>query len=384
MDSQFGEKELLLYNYHLLPHFGIRNLCPYVPGKSAEELIRERGSGEIIKLASNENPLGCSPKVKEALAQLPARQIASYPSPMNHTLYDKLSTKLDLPKEMLILSNGSDSLFALMLTTFALHTGKSILTHEKAFISYQIQSQALGIPAHILPLEGNWQINLNAFIQESQKNIALIFLANPNNPTGILTSHDTIKQLLEEIPPTTIVVIDEAYYEYAYPEKNKAAISLLAEHSNVIITRTFSKAYGLAGLRLGYGIATPEIIQLLLRTQLPFTLNQAALEAASAALEDPDFIKKSSEITTSGLHQLQEGLDRLALAYLPSHANFITFDCGVNAVDLYEELLKQGIIVRPLDAYGLPTYLRVTVGTADQNACLLNKLTLSLAKFRGE
>ncbi|ASQ46564.1 histidinol-phosphate transaminase [Legionella clemsonensis] len=368
------------YDYQFLPHSGIQTLRPYIPGKAAEELAREQGLTDIIKLASNENPLGCSIKAIEALAKLSGLQLATYPSPMNHPLRFRLCKKLGIREDMLTLGNGSDLLFSLILTTFALHTGRQMLTHEQAFLSYEIQAQTLGIPVQKIPLSSNWQVDLDALITASQSNTAVLFLANPNNPTGVFIEPAKIKLLLESVPSTTIIVLDEAYYDYAYDKNDQTSINWLQQHPNLIITRTFSKAYGLAGLRLGYAIANPEITELLLRVQPPFAVNQAALEAANAAIDDEDFLHKTVTLNEQGMQQLQQGFDALKLNYLPSRCNFITVHCDRDALIVYQNLLKEGIIVRPLASYQLPYHLRVTVGTSIQNARFLDKLAGCLAQ----
>lgn len=368
------------YDYQSLVHPGIQSLSPYVPGKSIESLAAEQGLTDIIKMASNENPLGCSPLVRQALAKLSAQQIASYPAPIIHPLNAKLSLKLGIEQNRLLLSNGSDFLFTLVLTAFALHSGKKMLSHEKAFISYQIQAQTLGIPFALTPLKEDWQVDIDALINAAQHDTAVIFLANPNNPTGLFIEPGEIKRLLDNIPPTTLLVLDEAYYEYAYPLNDKTTLNFLAEYSNLILSRTFSKAYGLAGLRLGYVLAHPKIIEILQRIQLPFTINQAVLEAAFVALDDEEFISQTLAMNTAGMKQLTEGLTALGLSYLPSRCNFITFDCQRSAINLYQDLLKEGIILRPLQAYGLDSHLRLSIGTPIQNERFLAKLALCLGK----
>jgi histidinol-phosphate aminotransferase len=367
-------------DYHQLPHPGIQSLHPYIPGKSIQELAGEQGLSEIIKLASNENPLGCSPLVREALAKLKAKEIARYPAPAVHPLMPKLSEKLAVSEQMLTLGNGSDLLFFFLLTTFALHTGKHMLTHKYAFISYQIQAQTLGIPVSFTALKDNWEVNIDEMIATCSQKTALIMLANPSNPTSLLIPYKEIKRLLTQIPATTILVLDEAYYEYAYPSGDKTTINLLAQYPNLVITRTFSKAYGLAGLRLGYAIANPEITKLLQRVQLPFVVNQASLTAAYAALKDEDFIAQTIEVNTKGMAQLHQGLDSLKIEYLPSHCNFVTINCQQDSLPIYQGLLKQGIIVRPLHPYGLPNHLRISIGTRDQNARFLDKLAICLCE----
>lgn len=360
-------------DFHLLPHAGIRTLKPYIPGKSADELRNQRGDGTpIIKLASNENPLGCSPLVTEVLAKLSPSQIAAYTISAIHPLNKKITDQLALEAGMVILGNGSDLLFTLLLTCFALHNDKHMMTHDLAFISYSIQAHTFGIPVVSTPLKNNWQVDIPAMVSRCTEKTALIFIANPNNPTGLLIPAADIEYLLKNIPTTTILVLDEAYYEYVNETDRLNTLSLLAHYPNLVITRTFSKAYGLAGLRLGYAIACTPIIDILHRAQLPFTVNRGVLEAASAALEDTEFLKLSITNTVNGLKQLQQGLERLGLSYLPSSGNFITFDCKIDTGPLYQALLQRGIILRPLHPYGLNHYFRVSVGTQQQNSLFLS------------
>ncbi|MCP0912989.1 MULTISPECIES: histidinol-phosphate transaminase [Legionella] len=369
-------------DYHLLPHEGIQTLSPYIPGKSAEELAREQHLHNIIKLASNENPLGCSPNVIKALAELSGHQLATYPAPATHPLRKKIAQKLGLDAEMIILGNGTDLLFPLMLTCFALHRDKHLLLHQYAFISYAIHAKTQGIPVHQVELKENWEVDIKAFIKNCTEDTALIFLANPNNPTGSMVSSKDIKFLLENIPESTILVLDEAYYEYVSQTHNHDSLHLLSAHSNLIITRTFSKAYGLAGLRIGYAIAHPDIISILLKAMPPFTVSQTALVAAAAALDDDVFIKESVLNNTLGLEQMIQGLKHLNLSYLPPAGNFITINCTTDAAAIYQALQRHGIIVRPLHPYGLNHYLRVTIGTAEQNERFLATLALCMAESK--
>lgn len=361
-------------DYTLLPHEGIRTLIPYVPGKSIEEIAAVFGIKEIIKLASNENPLGCSPLVLNYLASLSAEPILRYPSPKIHALRKKLAEKLHLSAAELILGNGSDPLFGLLLTIFALNQDKHMLTHDYAFSTYAIQARTLGIPVKSLPVHADWTVDIDALIGACTAKTALIFLANPNNPTGLFIPLHQLEKLLEHIPETTILVIDEAYYEYAYPKNHPGALTLLHKFPNVVITRTFSKAYGLAGLRIGYAMAIPEIIGLMERVQLPFVVNQLAMSAAWAALDDNDFLDKTIANNQQGMAFMQRKFQSMGLSYLPSQANFITFDCGQEALPVYEGLLQKGIIVRPLNPYQLPQHLRVSIGTSAQNNYFLDIL----------
>lgn len=361
-------------DFQQLPHAGIRSLIPYKPGKSIEELKREKGITDIIKLASNENPLGCSPLALAALHSMSPSLAATYPSPINHPLMPKLANKLKISMDQLFLSNGSDYLFSILLYCFALHTDKHILTHEYAFSTYAIQAHTLQIPVETVAINPDWQVNIEKLIQACNSQTGIIFLANPNNPTGLLMSQTEIKYLLEHIPPTTLLVLDEAYYEFAASKHSCNSVEWLDEHPNLVITRTFSKIYGMAGLRLGYAIANPSIISLLQRVQLPFSVNQAALTAALGALDDDEFIKLSLQTNEEGMEQMRDGLNQLNLNYLPSACNFLTFNCKEDASLIYNYLLDQGIIVRPLHAYKMEQYIRVTIGTKEQNSRFLNAL----------
>ena len=365
-------------DYDQLPHAGIRELSPYVPGKSADMLARERGFTHITKLASNENPLGCSPLATLALADLSGRNIATYPMSVNHPLRQKLAEKLSVDRDMLTLGNGSDSLFCLLLTCFALHNDKHILTHDYAFSSYAIQAKTLGIPVVSTGVKSNWEVDIDAMIDACHEKTAMIFISNPNNPTGLPVCQSDIKRLLDCIPETTLLVLDEAYYEYTHHSDKTYSIELLKTHPNLVITRTFSKAYGLAGLRLGYAIANAKITALLYRIQLPFVVNIAALTAASAALDDDEFITKTVQLNEHGIKQVQQGLTGLGLTHLPTEGNFIMFNCKNDGMHIYQGLQDYGIIVRPLHAYGLNHYIRVTIGTRHQNQHFLEHLSKEL------
>ncbi len=368
----------MTFDFTKLSHAGIQSLAPYIPGKSIDEVAREQGLTDIIKLASNENPLGCSPHVLRALSELTSQQIALYPTSINHPLRKKLADKLSINSEMLTLSNGSDLLFCLLLTCFALHDNKHILTHDYAFISYSIQAKTLNIPVVSTPVHADWQVDIDAMIHACNEKTALIFLANPNNPTGVLIPATEIERLLENIPKNTLLVLDEAYHEYAESISKSNSLALLDKYPNLVITRTFSKAYALAGLRLGYAISHPQITSLLYRLQLPFAVNQAAMVAASAALDDHAFLEKSLDITARGLRQMEQGLATLKISSLPTAANFLMIDCKMDSEQLYQRLQQHGIIVRPLHPYGLNNYLRVTIGTEQQNNKFLEKFALCL------
>lgn len=361
------------YNFKQLTHPGIQSLKPYVPGKSLTDLAKTLGEQEIIKLASNENVLGCSEKALAALHNLNQEDSSTYPTSISHPMRAELAKHLGIDTDMLTISNGSDLLIGLLITCFALHSDKHILTHDYAFVSYSIQAKVYGVPVVSTPTN-NWEVDIDAMINACNEKTAIIFLANPNNPTGTLIKHQEIKRLIESIPKQTILVVDEAYYDYAKDAYEGSSIDLLQEHPNLVVMRTFSKAYGLAGYRIGYIASCPEISSLVYSIQLPFSVNIAAMSAASAALRDQDFIQRTIDMNFQGLRQLEEGLNGLGINYIPSHANFITVDCGKDGGIIANELEKDGIIVRPLAPYTMDNYVRITIGTQEQNARVLQSL----------
>ena len=358
-------------NFQDLPHEGIRKLVPYKPGKAIEELAREKGITDIIKLASNENPLGCSPKALAELRALSPYTLATYPSPLNHPLMERLAAKHQVSEAQVFLRNGSDFIYTLLLNAYALHQNKHILTHDYAFSTYAIQARTLNIPVRSAAIHADWSVNIDNLLAQCDEQTALVFIANPNNPTGILSNAQDIERLLHGLPKHTILVLDEAYHEYAAKEFAANSIDWLSNYPNLIITRTFSKIYGLAGLRLGYALAHPDIISILKRIQLPFTVNQAALAAGYAALSDEDFLHRSLLLNTEGIAQMRKGLDELNIEYLQSACNFLTCNACEDTSRLYNFLLDKGIIIRPLHAYAMDNYFRVSIGTQEQNTRFL-------------
>ncbi|MFZ4076569.1 MAG: pyridoxal phosphate-dependent aminotransferase, partial [Legionellaceae bacterium] len=335
-------------DFNRLPHQGIRDLAPYIPGKSEEELAQERGLTDILKLASNENPLGCSPLVHKALTGLTPKQMSTYHVSSQHPLRETLAQRLNLEKDNVMLSNGSDLIFHLLLMCFAVHQDKHILTHDYAFISYEIQAKTIGVTTRKTPLKANWQVDIDAMIQACTEKTALIFIANPNNPTGVSVPPSDLERLLAHIPQTTLLILDEAYHEYLPAYEQTDLNARLEKHKNLVITRTFSKAYGLAALRLGYACAHPEIVALLYRIQLPFAVNLAAMTAGQAALEDDAFLDKTLQTNQTGLGWMAHALTTLGLNFIPSVCNFITVHCPCDAQLIDQSLQAQGVIIRPL------------------------------------
>lgn len=357
-----------------LPHTGIRELKPYKPGKSVSELRQERQLESIIKLASNENPFGTSPKAIAAIRQMEGHDYAVYPSAVLHPLRHKLATQIGIADNELMLSNGTDYIIWFLLTTFALGNKKSMLTHKHAFGSYAIQAQTQNIPVRIVPTREDYTVCLDSMLQAIDERTGIIFLAQPNNPTGIPLPEAALAAFIEQVPKHIIIALDEAYYEFAYPKGSQFTLRLRAKHPNIVLFRTFSKAYGLAALRLGYMIGHPDIIDLMIRVQPPFTVNQMAMNAAIAALDDRLFLEQTLENNQLGIKQLQAGLNKLGLNHLPTATNFVTFDTRRDGMDVFDALLDKGVIVRPLVAYDMPNFLRVSAGMPEQNQRFLDAL----------
>jgi histidinol-phosphate aminotransferase len=339
------------------------------------------GLRDVIKLASNENPLGTSPKARAA-AEAALAGLQLYPDGSGFRLKRALSERLNVAPGQITLGNGSNEILELLARIF-LAPGRGALFSEYAFAVYPIVTQAVGAerriapahaPQHGMPLGHD----LSAFRARLDADVRLLFIANPNNPTGTWLMPDEITGFLRAVPEDVVVVLDEAYHEYMDPGLRLDSLSLLKCHPNLVITRTFSKVYGLAALRIGYSVSHPEIADLLNRVRQPFNSNSLALAAAEAALEDDEHVRRSVENNREGLRTLKSALGALGLRCLPSQANFLSFDLGRLADAVYDALLRQGVIVRPLAPYAMPNYLRVTVGTPAENARFLEALGRAL------
>ncbi len=351
----------------------IERLRPYEGGKPIDGLKRELGiGGEIIKLASNENPLGASPKAVEAIKRA-AENVYLYPDGNAYYLKKKLSSRLGVGEDNIIFGNGSDEIIELIYRTFATRSDDEVLYCYPSFIEYKLIGMAFNKKLIEVPLK-DYSCDVDSLIEHINPKTRLIFLNTPNNPTGTIISREDIERIIEKTHKDCLVVIDEAYYEYAVKEDDYEELLDLYKKGNVIILRTFSKAYGLAGLRIGYGIASSEIIGYLYRTKPPFNVNILAQEAARAALDDDEHIERSVKSNSEGKLFLYKEFDRLNIKYVKSYTNFILFDVGRDANEIYEALLKKGVIVRSMAGYGLSTHLRVTVGTMDQNRVFIDRL----------
>ena len=359
----------------------VRAIAPYQPGKPIEELAREFGldPAQIIKLASNENPLGMPASARAAIGEALA-DLGRYPDANGFALKQALSKKYGVPLDWLTLGSGSNDILEFAAAA-VLAPGASTVYAQHSFAVYAIATQARG-GRHIVVPARDFGHDLDAMLAAIAPDTRLLYIANPNNPTGTFLPGPQIAAFLARVPHHVLVVIDEAYNEYLPTELRHDSTQWVRQYPNVMVSRTFSKAYGLAGLRIGYGIAQPTVTDLLNRVRPPFNVNTPAQAAALAALADTAFLERSYQLNRAGLAELARGFDALGLRYVPSYGNFILVHVGP-AARVYEELLRRGIIVRPVANYGLPEWLRVTVGLPDENARFLEALPAALAAARG-
>jgi histidinol-phosphate aminotransferase len=359
----------------------VRTLAPYVPGKPIEELEREYGINNIIKLASNENPLGPGAKARAAIAAASA-DIGLYPDGGGFALKQALARKLGCAAEGITLGNGSNDVLVMLAETF-LTQGVEAVYSQYAFAVYPIAVQATGAVARVAPAfpESHPMAlghDLDAMAALVNERTRLVFVANPNNPTGTWVEAAPLKQFIAKLPANVVVVVDEAYIEYAQDGSFPDASRWLQEFPNLVVVRTFSKAYGLAGLRVGYALSSAAIAGLLNRVRQAFNVNSIALAAAAAALDDVEHLQRSAQLNRDGMLQLEAGLDHMKVRRYPSRGNFVLIDCARPVGPVYESMLRQGVIVRPVGNYQLPTHLRLTVGTQSQNERMLGALRQAL------
>ena len=356
----------------------IRAIAPYQPGKPISELAREFGLEEssIIKLASNENPLGVSPKAQAAIRSV-LDGLALYPDGNGFELKQALSRKLGVAMDQLVLGNGSNDVLELAARAF-LKPENSAVYAQHAFAVYPLVVQAMGCRGIEVPAK-SFGHDLDAMLRAIQPDTRIVFVANPNNPTGTWVAPDAMERFIAAVPPQVLVVLDEAYNEYLRVELRADSLSWLKKYPNLLITRTFSKVYGLAGLRVGYAVGRAGVADLLNRVRQPFNVNSISLAAAAAALDDHEFVRKSYELNLAGMDQVTAGLKKLGLEYIPSYGNFVTFRVG-DAKTVNLALLKAGVIVRPIAGYGMPEWLRVTIGLESENTRFLASLAQALGQ----
>ncbi len=354
----------------LMPAYdSILELAPYQTGKPVEELTREYGVSDVVKLASNENPMGCSPQVTLAITEQ-LGQLARYPDGNGYYLKQALSDFTNISTDCITLGNGSNDLLDILARSFV-GCDDAIVYSQYGFVVYSMLAKMQGATGIEVPAQ-HFGHDLKAMRQAVEDNYKtkIVFIANPNNPTGTQLDSDELYKFVASMPSTVLVVLDEAYIEYS-PESNNR--SLLDEFDNVVIVRTFSKAYGLAGLRIGYALSSPAVADLLNRIRQPFNVSRLGLAAAAAALADQNFIAEVRQTNTEQMRWLEKQFDALGLGFIKSYANFIMVEME-DAADINQALLEQGVIVRPLKGYGLNDWLRITVGLAEDNMRLIDTL----------
>src|SRR5688572_15417058 len=355
----------------------VRSIAPYQPGKPVSELAREMGLDEagIVKLASNENPLGIGPRTRAAIEAALA-DIARYPDGNGYELKAALSRRYNIDASCIVLGNGSNDVLELVALAF-LGPGRAAVMSQHAFAVYPLATQARGARSIVVPAR-NYAHDLEAMVKAIDDETYVVWVANPNNPTGTLARPDELEAFLRKVPERVLVVLDEAYNEFIQADLRADTVKLLRRHPNLVVTRTFSKAYGLAGLRVGYALAHASVADVMNRVRQPFNVNSIGLAAAAAALDDMEFVARSFAVNLSGMRQLEEGAQRLGLDYIPSYGNFLTIRVG-KAAEIFKRLLRRGVIVRPVGGpYGLPEHLRVSIGTAVENEKFLGALAASM------
>ena len=358
---------------------GVQQLSPYVPGKPVDELARELDiePATIVKLASNENPLGASPRALAAIRDELA-ELTRYPDGNGFALKSLLSSQCGVQLDQVTLGNGSNDILELVARAY-LAPGLNAVFSEHAFAVYPIVTQAVGADAHVVPAR-EWGHDLPAMLKAIDSNTRVVFIANPNNPTGTWFDANALNEFLQDVPERVLVVLDEAYIEYAEGGELPDGLEFLSAYPNLLVSRTFSKAYGLAALRVGYALSSAVVADVLNRVRQPFNVNSLALAAACAALQDTEYLAESRRLNDAGMHQLQEGFSELGLSWIPSRGNFIALDLGQVAAPVYQGLLREGVIVRPVANYGMPNHVRITIGLPAENARLLEALAKVLVR----
>lgn len=355
----------------------IEDLIPYIPGKPVEELERELGVGNAVKIASNENPLGPSPLALKALGES-LGETHRYPDGDAFYLKSKVSDMLQLKPETLIFGNGSNDVLDIAARTF-MCAGDEAVMGEFAFIVYPIVTQAVGAKAVISPMP-DYTHDLGDMYSRITPATKIVFIANPNNPTGTMVKRDEVLWFLDKVPDDVLVVIDEAYFEYVDDPDYPNTLEYHSMGKSILTVRTFSKIYGLAGLRLGYGVADEKLISDMHRVRQPFNVSSVAQKAGIAALDDSGHVRRSKELNREGLDYLRKELGELGIKYAPTFTNFILIDLKIDPMPIYDALMREGVIVRPVTGYRLKTHLRVTAGLPDENVKFINALRKVLNK----
>ncbi|MCB1735945.1 MAG: histidinol-phosphate transaminase [Gammaproteobacteria bacterium] len=362
-------------DYRALATAATQGLTPYQPGKPISELQRELGLSDIVKLASNENPLGPGEAARTAM-QSALKDVALYPDGNGFELKRAIAERFGVGLRQITLGNGSNDVLDLIARAY-LGPGREAVFSEYAFAVYPISTQAVGATARVAKAidYGHDLAAMRALVGTDTR---VVFIANPNNPTGTWLKRDALRAFIADLPPDVLVVVDEAYVEYVDEAEYASALDWVAEFPNLVVTRTFSKAYALAGLRVGFAVSAPAVADMLNRVRQPFNVNQVAMVAASAALGDVDHLQRSAELNRAGMKQLVSGFAARGFGHIPSVGNFVCVDVARPAGPVFEALLREGVIVRPVGNYGMPNHLRVSIGLPDQNARLLSALDVAL------
>lgn len=349
---------------------GINTIQPYEPGRSIEEVIKEYKLDKVIKLASNENSLGASKLAQTIINQ--ASDLHYYPDGSSSSLKSVIADHEGIHEDQLILGNGSNEVLELVASAF-LNPNTEAIFSEHAFVVYKLASKVRGCKFHEVPAK-NYGHDLEAFKAYVTAKTRIIFIANPNNPTGSYNTHEEVYNLLVNMPDHVLVVLDLAYFEYVQAQDYVRPYELLKEFKNLLLTRSFSKAYGLPALRIGYGVGHPELIEILNRIRQPFNVNTLAQKAAIAAINDKEHIELSVRNNSDQMKYLQSQLKRLGLEALDSEGNFLAIKVPISGREIFTQLMKEGVIVRPIDLYGMPNFIRVTIGTAEENKFFIDVL----------
>jgi histidinol-phosphate aminotransferase len=350
----------------------VETLEPYRPGKPISEVKRELGLTDVIKLASNENPLGCSPKAVEALIKW-TQEVSLYPDGNCTELRNALAKRFNLDPGQFLFGAGSDQILEIIAQTY-INPGDTTITCWPSFSRYEAVTRIMDGRMIRVPLKKDYSFDLEGILNSITDNTRIIWLCNPNNPTGTIITAEEQKAFLERVPKHVLVVLDEAYYEYARGGDYPKSVELLERYDNIIILRTFSKAYGLAGLRIGYAISHKEIIELLNRVRGPFNVNAAAQAAALAALDDQEFVQRSVQNNEEGKRYLYQAFEEMGLEYIPTYTNFIMVNVEKDSVEAFRALLQKGVIIRSGDIFDMDTWIRVTIGTPEQNRRFIQAL----------
>ena len=365
------------------PHF-IRAIAPYTAGKPVSDVVRELGldPSKVVKLASNENPLGLGEKAKSAIVQA-AADLGRYPDANGFTLKAKLAARHGVKPEQITLGNGSNDVLELAAKAL-LTQGTNAVFSQYAFAVYPLATQGCGAQSKVVPAV-NYTHDLDGFLKAIDEQTRVVFIANPNNPTGTFLSKEKLLDFLARVPQHVLVVLDEAYNEFLKPQDQYDSTQWVEKFPTLMVSRSFSKAYGLAGLRVGYSVSSVEVADLMNRVRQPFNVNSLALAAAEAAIDDTEFLQKTYDVNLNGLEQIENGLKALGLQFVPSYGNFVLFKAGDSddaGMKVFDALQRLGVIVRPVNGYGLPQWLRVSIGLPHENEAFLEALPKALATLQ--